>query len=430
MEPTGFSTDWSGPSAVHAEPLPAYAEYREQVQEMRKQRLGTPGDPEATGPAILKVVDADEPPLRVFFGVGLLDQIKAEYGKRIETWEQWDDVAVAAHGLKEEWPSELRVRQHRRRGRRRHRPERQARRRHRRRVRDRHPDGPSARERRARRSRSPSATRTRRRRSRPRSAPTCAGSTSRTCRRSRRSCASWDGPLHLLVNNAGIMATPELQLSPEGFELQFATNHLGHFALAVGLHGALAADGARIVSVSSRAHLRSPVVFDDINFAFRDYEPFLGYGQSKTANVLFAVGATQRWARDGIYANALMPGGIATNLQRHMDPGYIDRVVSSGEIQLKTPEQGAATSVYVATRGRAGGRRRALLRGLRRVRGRRPAREPGRRALRAGPEPTPTACGSSRPPRSGANSRCDPSHPAERCLIRRSAGTLDVCPAS
>ncbi|RKQ86369.1 NAD(P)-dependent dehydrogenase (short-subunit alcohol dehydrogenase family) [Solirubrobacter pauli] len=158
----------------------------------------------------------------------------------------------------------------------------------------------------------------------------------------------WDGPLHILVNNAGIMATPELELSPEGFELQFATNHLGHFALATGLHGALAAEGARIVSVSSRAHLRSPVVFDDINFAFREYAPFLGYGQSKTANVLFAVGATARWARDGIFANALMPGGIATNLQRHMAPDYLDRVRESG-FQLKSPEQGAATSVYVAT---------------------------------------------------------------------------------
>lgn len=101
VEPTGFSTDWSGPSSAQAEQNPAYAEYREQVQAARKQRLGTPGDPNATGPAILQVVDADEPPLRVFFGVGLLDQIKAEYGKRIETWEQWDDVAVAAHGLKE-----------------------------------------------------------------------------------------------------------------------------------------------------------------------------------------------------------------------------------------------------------------------------------------------------------------------------------------
>jgi NAD(P)-dependent dehydrogenase (short-subunit alcohol dehydrogenase family) len=101
VEPTGFSTDWSGPSSVQSEQIPAYAEFREQVMEMRKQRLGTPGDPEATGPAILKVVDADEPPLRVFFGVGLLDQIKGEYAKRIENWERWDDVAVASHGLKE-----------------------------------------------------------------------------------------------------------------------------------------------------------------------------------------------------------------------------------------------------------------------------------------------------------------------------------------
>ena len=102
VEPTGFSTDWSGPSSVQSEHNPAYAEFREQVMEMRKQRLGTPGDPEATGPAILKVVDAEEPPLRVFFGVGLLDQIKGEYAKRIENWERWDDVAVASHGLKDQ----------------------------------------------------------------------------------------------------------------------------------------------------------------------------------------------------------------------------------------------------------------------------------------------------------------------------------------
>jgi NAD(P)-dependent dehydrogenase (short-subunit alcohol dehydrogenase family) len=102
VEPTGFSTDWSGPSSVQSEQIPAYAEFREQVLQMRKQRLGTPGDPEATGPAILQVVDADEPPLRVFFGVGLLDQIKGEYAKRIENWERWDDVAVASHGLKDQ----------------------------------------------------------------------------------------------------------------------------------------------------------------------------------------------------------------------------------------------------------------------------------------------------------------------------------------
>ncbi len=112
--------------------------------------------------------------------------------------------------------------------------------------------------------------------------------------------ANWDGPLHILVNNAGIMAAP-LSRTPQGWEMQFATNHLGHFALATGLHRALAAaDGARIVSVSSAAHLRSPVVFEDIQYDKREYEPWQAYGQSKTANVLFAVEATRRWADDGI----------------------------------------------------------------------------------------------------------------------------------
>lgn len=164
--------------------------------------------------------------------------------------------------------------------------------------------------------------------------------------------AAWEGPLHLLVNNAGVMALPELQLNDAGWEMQFATNHLGHFALALGLHDALAADGnARIVSVSSLAHTQSPVVFDDVNFAFREYIPFPAYGQAKTANVLFAVGATERWAGDGITANALHPGGIQTRLQRHLDPGFIDRMraQAGGQLRLKTPEQGAATSVLLAT---------------------------------------------------------------------------------
>ena len=113
--------------------------------------------------------------------------------------------------------------------------------------------------------------------------------------------AAWDGPLHILVNNAGVMALPERELTPEGWEMQFATNHLGHFALALGLHDALATDGdARIVSLSSRGHLRSPVVFDDINFSSRPYDRWLAYGQSKTANVLFAVEANGRWSREGI----------------------------------------------------------------------------------------------------------------------------------
>ena len=135
--------------------------------------------------------------------------------------------------------------------------------------------------------------------------------------------AAWSGPLDILVNNAGVMAIQELTISASGHEMQFATNHLGHFALALRLHDALAAAGsARVVSVSSGGHLRSPVVFDDIDYRFRDYDPFGAYGQSKTANVLFAVEATHQWASDGIVANALMPGGIATPLQRHLPAHY------------------------------------------------------------------------------------------------------------
>jgi NAD(P)-dependent dehydrogenase (short-subunit alcohol dehydrogenase family) len=162
--------------------------------------------------------------------------------------------------------------------------------------------------------------------------------------------AAWDGPLHILVNNAGIMAAP-LARTPEGWELQFATNHLGHFALATGLHESLAAaGGARVVSVSSSAHLRSPVVFADIHFREREYEPWSAYGQSKTANVLFAVEATRRWAGDGIEVNALMPGGIRTNLQRYVSAAELARLraATGGETAWKTTEQGAATSVLLA----------------------------------------------------------------------------------
>jgi NAD(P)-dependent dehydrogenase (short-subunit alcohol dehydrogenase family) len=165
--------------------------------------------------------------------------------------------------------------------------------------------------------------------------------------------AAWDGRLDILVNNAGVMAIQELTLTDRGYEMQFATNHLGHFALALGLHEALAAAGnARIVSVSSSGHLRSPVIFDDLHYAFREYDPFGAYGQSKTANVLFAVEATRRWARDGITANALMPGGIATELQRHVGgaeymAGAVERFRQAGS-ELKTVEQGAATSVLLA----------------------------------------------------------------------------------
>jgi NAD(P)-dependent dehydrogenase (short-subunit alcohol dehydrogenase family) len=159
---------------------------------------------------------------------------------------------------------------------------------------------------------------------------------------------AWSGPLDILVNNAGVMAIPELTMSPSGHEMQFATNHLGHFALAVGLHDALAAaDKARVVSVSSGGHKRSPVVFDDIDYAFRDYDRLGAYGQSKTANVLFAVEATKRWAGDGIIANALMPGAILTQLGRHVD-AEVAAAAMKRQQNVKTVEQGAATSVLLA----------------------------------------------------------------------------------
>ncbi|MET9490662.1 SDR family NAD(P)-dependent oxidoreductase [Nocardia sp. NPDC006630] len=164
---------------------------------------------------------------------------------------------------------------------------------------------------------------------------------------------AWHGPLHILVDNAGIMATPELR-TPQGWEMQFATNHLGHFALTGGLHDALAAAGtARVVVVSSVGHLNGQIVFDDIHFQRRPYDPWEAYGQSKTANILFAVEAAQRWADDGITVNALNPGRIpATNLSRHM--GAVQNAPASFEpdstaVSWKTPAQGAATSVLLAT---------------------------------------------------------------------------------
>jgi NAD(P)-dependent dehydrogenase (short-subunit alcohol dehydrogenase family) len=154
--------------------------------------------------------------------------------------------------------------------------------------------------------------------------------------------AAWHGPLHVLINNAGVMAPPDRK-TREGWDTQFAVNHLGHFALTLALHHALTAAGrARLVVVSSSSHQVSPVVFDDIHFDRRPYDPILAYGQSKTANVLFAVGAASRWARDGITANALMPGAIPTPLQRHV--GGMKTPLE----QRKTVAQGAATSVLLA----------------------------------------------------------------------------------
>lgn len=166
---------------------------------------------------------------------------------------------------------------------------------------------------------------------------------------------TWDGPLHLLVNNAGLV-TGGLERTREGWELQFATNHLGHFGLATGLHDALALgaserQGARIVSLSSTAHMRSDIDFDDLHFERRSYDPQIAYAQSKTANSLFAVEATRRWASEGIVTNAVNPGGVATGLQRNFTPqqrNSLDAAEAAGVFTYKTVEQGAATSVVAA----------------------------------------------------------------------------------
>ena len=168
---------------------------------------------------------------------------------------------------------------------------------------------------------------------------------------------SWDGPLHLLVNNAGLV-TGGLERTPEGWELQFATNHLGHFALTVGLHRALASgaaerDGSRIVSLSSTAHMRSGIDFHDLHFEHRPYDPQIAYAQAKTANSLLSVEATRRWASDGIVANTVNPGGVATGLQRNFTPGQkasLDAAEAAGLFSYKTVQQGAATTIVAAVR--------------------------------------------------------------------------------
>jgi NAD(P)-dependent dehydrogenase (short-subunit alcohol dehydrogenase family) len=165
-----------------------------------------------------------------------------------------------------------------------------------------------------------------------------------------------EGPLDGLVANAGIMAVPERTVTSDGWELQLATNYLGHFALAVGLHPHLRAAGAgRVVTVSSTAHLRSAFDFKDPQYDRREYDRWSAYAQSKTADVLLAVGIARRWSDDGISANSLMPGWITTKLQRHLDDATLRALGAMDEhgnriegAHYKTPQQGAATSVLLA----------------------------------------------------------------------------------
>ena len=167
--------------------------------------------------------------------------------------------------------------------------------------------------------------------------------------------------LNILVNNAAVMACP-FEHTEDGHELQFGTNHLGHFCLFNELLPALQeAEGARVVCLSSTGHFRSPVVFEDINFEQREYDLWAGYGQAKTANALTAVGIQSRYANKGIEAFAVHPGGIMTTLQRHMTAeeitqrGWVDEQGNINE-RFKTTEQGASTSVWAATAPALAGR--------------------------------------------------------------------------
>jgi NAD(P)-dependent dehydrogenase (short-subunit alcohol dehydrogenase family) len=170
-------------------------------------------------------------------------------------------------------------------------------------------------------------------------------------------------PLHLLINNAGIMWTP-LHRDEKGNEGQFATNHLGHFQLTAKLWDALKkAKGARVVNVSSSSHHFSPILFDDINFNKREYDKFVAYGQSKTANILFALELDKRGQQFGVRAYSLHPGlSLETNLGRHLafedfvtlgilHPDGTPNTEAEAEMKkiLKSTEQGAATAVWAAT---------------------------------------------------------------------------------
>jgi NAD(P)-dependent dehydrogenase (short-subunit alcohol dehydrogenase family) len=159
-------------------------------------------------------------------------------------------------------------------------------------------------------------------------------------------------PLHFLINNAGIMAAPFTR-DARGYESQLATNHLGHFQLTAGLWPALKkARGARVVELSSRGHMRSAFDFEDPMFVSRPYDKWLAYGQSKTANALFALALDGRGQPHGVRAFSVHPVAIATDLMRFMgeDEQKKTLTIARNSAQgLKTVEQGAATSVWCAT---------------------------------------------------------------------------------
>jgi len=174
-------------------------------------------------------------------------------------------------------------------------------------------------------------------------------------------------PLDLVINNAGVMACP-LSRTADGFEMQFGTNHLGHFVL-VNRIASLLRSGARVVALSSSGHRFADVDLDDPNFERSAYDPWLAYGRSKTADALFAVAFDRRHRERGVRATAVHPGGIMTELARHLDPDHLaTRIVDINAtlaakglppFKLKTIAQGAATSVWagaVAAADQVGGR--------------------------------------------------------------------------
>lgn len=156
-------------------------------------------------------------------------------------------------------------------------------------------------------------------------------------------------PIDLLINNAGVMMCPEGKTA-DGFETQFGTNHLGHFAFTAGLMPTIAR-GGRVVNLSSGAHLRGSVDFGDLNWESRDYDPNLAYSQSKTANIWFTLELHRRYP-DRFLALSVHPGVIQTDLIRHLPDTVVERMreeLEGAGVRIKTVQQGAATSVWAAT---------------------------------------------------------------------------------
>jgi len=178
--------------------------------------------------------------------------------------------------------------------------------------------------------------------------------------KSARACADWllakAEPLDVVIANAGVMATP-FGHTADGFETQFGTNHLGHFVL-VNRIASLIRDGGRLINLSSSGHRYANVDLDDPNFERTSYEPFVAYGRSKTANILFAVAFDERHRGHGVRAAAVHPGGIRTELDRHIDSSRLEKIVEEinqqlaaqgkAPFQFKTVPEGAATSVWAA----------------------------------------------------------------------------------